>query len=82
MFIISKMYMLKRTVLPLHMIDNVKYIGRQLMHAQSCPNLCNSMDYSSPGSSVHGIFQARVWEWVAVLYSRGSSQSRDQNHVF
>ena len=38
---------------------------------QSCPNLCNSMDYNQPGSSVHGIFQARILEWVAIPFSRG-----------
>ena len=48
---------------------------------QSCPTLCNPMDYSSPGSSVHGILQARLLEWVAMPSSRGSSWSRDQTHV-
>ena len=41
--------------------------------AQSCPTLCDPMDYSLPGSSIHGIFQARVLEWVAVSFSRRSS---------
>ena len=36
---------------------------------QSCPTLCNGMDYSLQGSSVHGIFQARVLEWVAIAFS-------------
>ena len=45
--------------------------------AQSCPTLCNPMDCSLPGSSVHGIFQARILEWVAIFFSRGSSQLRD-----
>ena len=40
---------------------------------QPCPNLCNSLDYSLPGSFVHGIFQARILEWVALPFSRGSS---------
>ena len=40
---------------------------------QSCPTLCNPMDDSPPGSSVHGILQARILEWVAVPFSRGSS---------
>ena len=40
---------------------------------QSCLTLCDSTDYSSPGSSLHGIFQARVLEWVATSFSRGSS---------
>ena len=35
------------------------------VHAQSCPTLCNPLDCSPPGSSVHGIFQARILEWVA-----------------
>ena len=39
------------------------------------------MDYSPAGSSVHGIFQARILEWVAVPFSRGSSQSRDRTQV-
>ena len=49
--------------------------------AQSCPTLCDPMDCSLPGSSVHGIFQARVPEWVAISFSRGSSQPRDQTQV-
>ena len=49
--------------------------------AQSCPTLCDPMDYSSPSSSVHGILQARVLEWVAIPFSRGSSQPRDQTQV-
>ena len=45
---------------------------------QSCPTLCDPMDCSPPGSSVHGILQARILEWVAISSSRGSSQPRDQ----
>ena len=45
--------------------------------AQLCPTRCDSMDYNPPGSSVHGILQARILEWVAILFSRGSSLSRD-----
>ena len=37
-----------------------------------CPTLCDPMDCSPPGSSVHGILQARILEWVAISYSRGS----------
>ena len=40
---------------------------------QSCPTLCNAIDYSPPGSSVHGLLQARILEWVAMPSSRGSS---------
>ena len=43
--------------------------------AQSCPTLCDPMDCSLPGSSIHGIFQARVLEWVAISFTRGSSQN-------
>ena len=48
---------------------------------QSCPILCDPMDCSPPGSSVHGILQVRIVEWVAMPYSRGSSGPRDQIHV-
>ena len=43
--------------------------------------LCDPMDCSPPGSSVHGILQARILEWAAILFSRGSSQPRDQTWV-
>ena len=49
--------------------------------AQSWPTLCNPMDCSLPGSSVHGIFQARILKCVAILFSRGSSQHRDRTWV-
>ena len=44
---------------------------------KSCPTLCDPMDSSLPGSSAHGILQARILEWVAISVSRGSSQSRN-----
>ena len=47
----------------------------------SCVQLCNPMVCSLPGSSVHGIFQARILERVAISYSRGSYQPRDRPHV-
>ena len=49
----------------------------KVLVAQSCPTLCDTMDCSPSGSSVHGILQARILEWVAVPFSRGSSQPRD-----
>ena len=49
--------------------------------SQSCPTLCDPMDCNLPGSSVHGIFQERVLEWVAISFSGGSSQPRDQTQV-
>ena len=51
------------------------------MLTQSCPTLCDPVDYSPPGSSVRGVSQARILEWVAISYSRGSSQPRDQTHI-
>ena len=48
---------------------------------QLCPILCDSMDCSLPASSIHGISQARILEWVAISFSRGSSLSRDQTWV-
>ena len=54
----------------------------KVLVAQSCPTLCNSMVYCSPpGSSVHEILQARILEWAAISFSRGSSQPRDQTWV-
>ena len=50
--------------------------------AQSCPTLCNPMDCSLPGSSIHGIFQARVLERVAISFFKGSSRPRDLTLVF
>ena len=49
---------------------------------QLCPTLWDPMDYSLPGSSVHGILQARILEWVAIPFSRGSSWPRDRTQVF
>ena len=50
--------------------------------AQLYLTLCEPMDCSPPGSSVHGISQARILEWVAISFSRGSSPFRDWTHVF
>ena len=58
---------------------------RPCMHTkllQSCPILCDPMDCSPPGYSVHEIFQAGILEWVAMPSSRGSSPLRDQTWVF
>ena len=49
--------------------------------AQSCPTLCDPMDCNLPGSSIHGILQARILEWVAIAFSRGSSSPRDRTQV-
>ena len=47
----------------------------------TCPTLCDHVDYSPPGSSAHGILQVRILELVAISYSKGSSQPRDQTQV-
>ena len=47
------------------------------VRTQSCLAFCNPMDHSPPGSTVHGIFQARILEWVVISCSKGSSQPRD-----
>ena len=57
-------YFLLNSWLPLKM---------KVLVAQSCPTLCGSMDQSPPDSSVHGILQARILEWVAIPFFRGSS---------
>ena len=49
--------------------------------AQLCPTLCDPMDCSPPGSSIRGILQAEILEWVAISFSRGSSRTRDQTQV-
>ena len=49
--------------------------------APLCSTLCDPVDCSPPGSSVHGISQARIPEWVAIPFSRGSSRPRDPTHV-
>ena len=54
----------------------------KVLVAQSCLTLCNSMECSPPGSSLHGILQPRILEWVAIPFSTGSSQPRNQTGVF
>ena len=49
--------------------------------ARSCLTLCYPIDCSPPDSYVHGLFQAKILEWVAISFSRGSSQPRDWTHV-
>ena len=60
--------------------SSVKWVVCCLV-TKTCPTLCDSVDYSPSGSSVHGIFQARIPKWVAFSFSRGSSQPRDQTHI-
>ena len=60
---------------------NMQEIIMRVLAAQSCLTLCDSRDCSPSGSSVRGISQARILEWVAIPFSRRSSQSRDQTQV-
>ena len=53
----------------------------KLLVAQLCATLCDPMDCSPPGSPVHGILQARILDWVAISFSRGSCSPRDQTWV-
>ena len=49
---------------------------------QSCLTVCDPVHCSPPGSSIHGVLQARILEWVAVSFSRGSSQPRNRTYVY
>ena len=66
-------------LLPLHRYWTIACVHPKSL--QSCPTLCNPLDRSLPGSSVHGILQARILEWVAGPSSRGSSGPKDWIHV-
>ena len=67
------------TVLVGH-LSNTAFLCQKIkvLAPQLYPTFCNPMDCSPPGSSVHGILQARILEWVAIPFFRGSSQPRDQ----
>ena len=66
---------------PLSLLPTVHSPHDVCMHAQSCPTLCNPMDCSPLGSSVHGISQARTLGWVAISFSRRSSWPKNQIHI-
>ena len=57
-------------------LEKLYWMCACVLVTQSCPTVCNSMDCIPPGSSVHGILQARILEWVAIPFSRGSTQPR------
>ena len=68
-----------------HIQNNAMYNSKHsvcvhvyVLVTQLCQTLCHPTDYSPPGSSVHGLSQARILEWVAIPSSRGYSQTRDQ----
>ena len=54
------------------------WVVRVCSDAELCPTLCDPMDHRWPGFSVHGVFQARILEWIAISSSRGSSPPRDR----
>ena len=58
-----------------------RILNTNTYHRQSCPTLCDPMECSPLGSSVDGILQARILEWVAISFSRGCSQPRDWTQV-
>ena len=60
---------------------NLKSSCQLRLAIQLCPALCDLINWSPPGSSVHGILQARILEWIAMPSSRGSSQPRDWTRV-
>ena len=67
-------------IIPLHSTQTMLKV-KVKVKSLSCVRLFDPIDCSLPGSSVHGIFQARVLEWVAISFSRGSSRPRDPTHV-
>ena len=71
----------KNTGVGCHFLLQCMKVKSESEVAQSCPSPSDPMDCSPPGSSVHGIFQASVLEWVVMPSSSGSSQPRDRTHV-
>ena len=69
------------TVFNSHKLFDKYCVLRAVRSLQLCLTLCDPMDCSLPGSFVHGISKARILEWVAIFYSKGSSRPRDQTHV-
>ena len=61
--------------------SRVRLLVNPAKSLQSCPTLCDPIDSSLPGSSIHGIFQARGLEWVAISFTWASSQPKDQTQV-
>ena len=70
-------------MLPRHIVVFSQYIVNILcvLATQSCPTLCDPMNCSLPGSSVHGILQAKILKWVTISFSRVSSRPWDQTWV-
>ena len=62
-------------------MEPAEWVVGKVLVAQSHLTLCDPTDCSPPGSSVHGILQARILEWVAIPFARGSSQPRNRTRV-
>ena len=60
---------------------SLEYLCCRYLAAKSCPTLCDPMNCRLPGSSIHGILQARILEWLAISFSKGTSPPRDQTSV-
>ena len=75
------LYFLSKNTLIKAVTFNLNQFSLSWSVTQLCLTLCNPMDCSPPASSVHGIFQARILEWTAMLFSRRSSKPRDLIHV-
>ena len=65
----------------INIILQINYVCMCAKSFQLCPTLCDPMDCISAGSSVHGILQARILEWIAMSHPRASSQPRDQSCI-
>ena len=77
----QQLMMFSKSAFQIYLIFNTFCEVKWSEVAQSCPTLCDPMDCRPPGSSTHGIFQARVLEWVAISFSRGSYRPRDQTQI-
>ena len=74
---LTKLFNLPKPFIPYVLVGDYIYLDGGDLVAKSCLTLCDPMDYSPPGSSVHGISQARILEQVATFFSRGTSQARN-----
>ena len=74
-------YALQLATTSVHLNFNLYMLCARAQSLQSCLTLCDPMDHYPPDSSVHGIFQLRIPEWVATPSSRGSSRLRDRTHI-
>ena len=64
-----------------YILKVISHMCMYVLVAQLCPTICDPMDCSPPGSSVHGIVQAWILDWVAISFARGSSWPRDWTEV-